>query len=111
LPGKINYLTGNDPQRWRTNIAAYRKVKYENVYAGVDMIYYGNHSQLEYDFVVAPNADPKAIRLDFAGADEIKLDATGDLIIRAGKMKYANASHCFISKQTTCGAKSQAAMC
>jgi len=85
LPGKINYLTGNDPQRWRTNIAAYRKVKYENVYAGVDMIYYGNHSQLEYDFVVAPNADPKAIRLDFAGADEIKLDATGDLIIRAGK--------------------------
>ncbi len=85
LPGKINYLTGNDPQRWRTNIAAYRKVKYENVYAGVDMIYYGNHSQLEYDFVVAPNADPKAIRLNFAGADGIKVDAAGDLIIRAGK--------------------------
>lgn len=85
LPGKINYLNGNDPQRWQTNIAAYRKVKYENVYAGVDMIYYGNHSQLEYDFVVAPNADPKAIRLDFAGADSIKVDAAGDLIIRAGK--------------------------
>ena len=85
LPGHVNYLNGNDPQRWQTNVATYRKVKYENVYAGVDMIYYGNHNQLEYDFIVAPNADPKAIRLNFAGADGIKVDAAGDLIIRAGK--------------------------
>jgi len=85
LPGHVNYLNGNDPQRWQTNVATYRKVKYENVYAGVDMIYYGNHNQLEYDFIVAPNADPKAIRLNFAGADSIKVGVAGDLIIRAGK--------------------------
>jgi hypothetical protein len=84
LQGRINYLVGNDPQRWRRNVAAYGKVKYENVYAGVDMIYYGNHNQLEYDFVVQPGADPKDIKLRFAGTDEIRIDGAGNLLIRAG---------------------------
>ncbi len=84
LPGRINYLTGNDPQKWQRDVAAYGKVKYENVYPGVDMIYYGNHKQLEYDFVVAPGANPKTIRLAFNGADEVKVDAAGELVVRLG---------------------------
>jgi hypothetical protein len=69
LPGKTNYFIGNDPKKWRTNVPNYRKVKYENVYPGVDLVYYGSQSgQLEYDFVVAPGADPKVIALDVGAA-------------------------------------------
>jgi len=63
LPGTVNYFLSNDPTRWRTNIPTYAKVKYQDVYPGVDLIYYGNQQQLEYDFVIAPGADPKVIRL------------------------------------------------
>jgi uncharacterized protein (TIGR03437 family) len=65
LPGKSNYFIGNDPAKWRTNVPTYAKVKYEEVYPGIDLVYYGNQRQLEYDFVVAPGADPHAIRLAF----------------------------------------------
>ncbi len=61
LPGKVNYFIGNDPKKWRTDVPTFAKVSYENVYPGVDLIYYGNQGQLEYDFVLAPGADPKAI--------------------------------------------------
>src|SRR5947209_9158105 len=66
LPGKTNYFVGNDPKKWRTDVPTYGKVKYEGVYPGVDLVYYGNQRQLEYDFVVAPGADPKAITLAVA---------------------------------------------
>ena len=66
LPGKSNYFIGNDPKKWRTNVPNYSKVKYRNVYPGVDLVYYGNPRQLEYDFVVAPGADPSVIALDVA---------------------------------------------
>ncbi len=81
LPGKVNYLRGNDPKRWQTNVATYGKVKLNSVYDGVDLVYYGNGRQLEYDFIVAPGADPKAIRLNFSGSDNARLDATGDLLL------------------------------
>ena len=68
LPGKANYLIGNDPSRWRTGIPTYARVLYRNVYAGVDLVYYGNQRQLEHDFVVAPGADPKQIRLAVEGS-------------------------------------------
>jgi hypothetical protein len=64
LPGKSNYFLGNDPKRWRTNVPNYAKVAYKNIYPGVDLVYYGNQGQLEYDFVVAPGANPKAIALE-----------------------------------------------
>ena len=63
LPGKSNYFIGNDPKKWRTNVPNYAKVKYANVYPGVDLVYYGNQGQLEYDFVVQPGADPNSIQL------------------------------------------------
>ena len=68
LPGKSNYFIGNDPAKWRTNIPAYAKVKFEGVYPGVDLVYYGNQGQLEYDFVVAPGADPRLVTLAIEGA-------------------------------------------
>jgi len=62
LPGKSNYFFGRDSRKWFTNIPTYAKVEYVGVYPGVDLIYYGNQQQLEYDYVVAPGADPSAIR-------------------------------------------------
>lgn len=64
--GKSNYFIGNDPSQWYTNVPNYSKVRYQDAYPGVDLVYYGNQQQLEYDFVVAPGADPRAITLDVA---------------------------------------------
>jgi len=69
LPGKSNYFIGNDAKKWHTNVPNYAKVKYANVYPGVDLVYYGNQGQLEYDFVVQPGADPRSIELAI-GSDE-----------------------------------------
>ena len=81
LPGKSNYLIGDDPNQWRTGVSNYTKIEYRDVYPGVDLIYYGNQRQLEHDFVVAPGADPKAIRLAFRGARKIFLNSAGDLVL------------------------------
>jgi hypothetical protein len=85
LPGRSNYFIGNDPKKWRTNVPSYGRVKYDGVYPGVDLVYYGNQRQLEYDFVVAPGADPNQIKLSFAGADGMRVDAaSGDLVLKLG---------------------------
>jgi len=85
LPGRSNYFIGSDPKKWRTNVPSYARVKYESVYPGVDLLYYGNQRQLEYDFVVAPGADPNQIKLSFSGADGLRVDAaSGDLVLMAG---------------------------
>ena len=84
LPGKSNYLIGNDRRDWHTQIPRYGKVKYHDVYPGVDLVYYGNQQQLEYDFLVAPGADPAAIELAFEGARSIRVDAGGDLVLETG---------------------------
>ena len=81
LPGKSHYYIGNDPQDWRTNVANYAQVEYEQVWSGINLVYYGNQRQLEYDFIVAPGADPNAIKLSFDGADEVKIDALGNLVV------------------------------
>ena len=81
LPGKSNYFVGSTPQKWRTGIPTYGRVAYRQVYRGIDLIYYGNDRQLEYDFVVAPGRSPRAIRLEFEGATRVSIDAEGDLIL------------------------------
>lgn len=81
LPGKSNYLVGEDPRRWHTDVEQYARVRYEDVYPGVDLVYYGNQGQLEYDFVLAPHTDPARIKLAYAGADQLRLDDQGDLRI------------------------------
>ena len=102
LPGKSNYFIGNDPKQWRTNVPNYAQVKYHNVYPCVDLVYYGNQSgQLEYDFVVAPGADPSAIELD-VGAGLVpartghprgappQIDPSGDLVVKSdtGEIRF-----------------------
>src|SRR5262245_18028325 len=82
LPGKSNYFIGNDPKQWRTNVANYGKVRFAGVYPGVDLVYYGNQRQLEYDFVVAPGADPSAIRFSFAGAERLDIAPAGELALQ-----------------------------
>ena len=81
LPGKSNYFVGNDPKKWRSNVPTYAKVKYDGVYSGIDLVYYGNQQQLEFDFVVAPGADPRRIQFDVRGAKGIHVNAHGDLIL------------------------------
>jgi hypothetical protein len=81
LPSKSNYFIGNEPAKWRTNVPMYAKVQYQDVYPGVDLVYYGNQGQLEYDFVVASGADPSRIRFSIHGAKKLETDAYGDLIL------------------------------
>jgi hypothetical protein len=87
LPGKVNYFLGNDPKNWHINIPTYARVQYKDIYPGIDLVYYGNQRQLEYDFVVAPGANPKAIKLAFAGIvgaglkPASAIDTNGDLIL------------------------------
>ena len=81
LPGKSNYFIGNDPKNWRTNVATFAKVNYRAVYEGVDLVYYGNQRQLEYDFIVAPNADASQIRWAVRTADKAELDEAGGLVL------------------------------
>ena len=84
LPGRHNYYIGNDPKRWRTNIPTFGKVVSKDVYPGIDMVYHGTAGQLEYDFIVAPDADPHAIRLAFTGNDAMAVTAQGDLLLKVG---------------------------
>src|SRR5215831_13135533 len=74
--GVSNYLIG-EPSNWRKNIPHFGRVEYSGVYPGIDLTYYGTGRQLEYDFVVQPNADPRAIRLEFNGAEQVRIDSTG----------------------------------
>jgi hypothetical protein len=81
LPGKVNYLVGADLRSWRTDIPTYGRVHAHGVYPGIDLVYYGNQKQLEYDFVIAPGADPSPIALKFEGASHLTIDRAGDLTV------------------------------
>ena len=81
LPAKSNYLIGKDPSQWHTNIPNYARVRYQRIYPGVDLVYYGNERRLEFDFEVAPGADPRAIRLAVDGARQVRLEEQGDLVL------------------------------
>ena len=84
LPGQVNYFIGNDPARWHPDIPTFAKVRCAEIYPGVTLIYYGSDQQLEYDFVVAPGADPDAIAFRVEGVDQLQIDARGDLCLRLG---------------------------
>jgi uncharacterized protein (TIGR03437 family) len=82
LQGKSNYLLGKDRSAWITGVEHFARVRYREVYRGVDLVFYGNQEQLEYDFIIAPGVDPRVIRLRFDGAKSVRIDAKGDLAIR-----------------------------
>ncbi|MGD9167506.1 MAG: hypothetical protein PVH33_12400, partial [Syntrophobacterales bacterium] len=78
---KTNYLIGNDPRTWRQDIPTYAKVEFKELYAGIDLVYYGNQRQLEFDFLVRPGADHKSIRMKFKNVNHLNLDRDGNLIL------------------------------
>jgi len=81
LSGKSNYFIGNDAAKWYTDIPNYKTVMYQDIYQDIDLFFYGNQRQLEYDFVVMPGADPDVIKLSFEGADKLTIDDDGNLIL------------------------------
>jgi Beta-propeller repeat len=83
LAGRSHYLIG-EPSRWRQDVPTFGRVRYEDVYPGVSLLFYGSERQIEYDFVVAPGADPAAVVLAFDGAREVRLDDAGDLVLTTG---------------------------
>ena len=93
VSGTINYLLGGDRGKWRTNIAPYSAVKFEQVYPGIDLVYRSESDQLEYDFIVSPGADPRAISLEFSGAERMELNG-GNLMftLKDGTIEHRKPS-------------------
>ena len=89
LPGKSNYFLGNDASRWRVNVAQFERVKYENVYPGINLLFYGNQGRLEYDFQIAPGVDPSRAELEFQGLKQLEL-SQGNLILEteSGSVRF-----------------------
>lgn len=81
MEGITNYFLGSDSAKWRSGVPHFAKLKLREVYAGVDLVYYGNQRQLEYDFIVKPGADPSAIRLAWDGVRDLRVDRNGDLLL------------------------------
>jgi len=90
IPARVDYFLARDPTKWRTNVPSFARVKYANIYPGVDLVFYGNQRHLEYDFIVAPGADPNAIALSVEGSRELRVDERGDLLVSApnGVVKF-----------------------
>ena len=80
-PGRVNYFFGRDPAKWQRNVPTYARVRYKNVYPGIDLVYYGNHQQLEYDFAISPGVDPRRIQFEIQGARQIRTDPVGNLVL------------------------------
>jgi uncharacterized protein (TIGR03437 family) len=88
--GVSNYFLGRDSNSWHTGVPQFGRVRYRNVYPGIDVVFYGNPQDLEYDFLVQPGADPSKIRLRFEGADGIATDASGDLTVKIASFQIRN---------------------
>ena len=80
--GRVNYFFGKDPTKWHTNVPTYARVRYKNVYPGIDLVYYGTGRQLECDFVVSAGANPNRIQFEITGAKELRVDTDGGLVLR-----------------------------
>lgn len=99
LSGHSNYLLGNDPRRWQLGVPQFGKIRYNGIYPGIDLLFYGNQRQLEYDFIVSPHRRPSAIRLAIDGAQSVRLDSNGDLVLGArGRFGCSGRSRIRISK-------------
>ncbi len=94
LAGEVNYLVGSDTTKWRTKVSTFAAVRYERMYEGIDAVFYGTRQQLEYDFVVEPNADPSQIRVRFDGARRVEVDESGDLVLElaSGEIRQQRAA-------------------
>jgi uncharacterized repeat protein (TIGR01451 family) len=88
LPGKVNYLIGKNEAAWHTNVALFSEVHMARVYPGVDLLFHGDQRQLEYDFIVAPGADPGRIGFKIHGAKKIEVTANGDLVLHTADSEF-----------------------
>ncbi len=79
--GKVNYFIGKDPEKWRTNVPTYKAVLYKEVYPGIDIKFYGNNRQMEYDIIVKPGADPNKVKFSYDGIKDLKITEDGELEI------------------------------
>jgi hypothetical protein len=84
LPGRVNYFLGSDPAAWHAGVPMFAKARFREVYPGVDVVYYGHDRQLEFDFIVAPGADAAPLAFEITGADEVRVEANGDLVMKLG---------------------------
>lgn len=82
LTGRSNYFLGNDPAKWRSGVPQFARVRYENIYPGISLVFYGNQGHLEYDFQVAPGSDPAQAELEFRGAKQLAIE-NGALVIHS----------------------------
>jgi hypothetical protein len=89
LPGTANYFVGNDPAHWRRNVPTFGAVRYSEVYPGIDLRFYGNRGELEYDFVVAAKTDPAQIRMRFEEGERLEIGSDGSLAIGEGEARIA----------------------
>lgn len=87
-PGKYNYFLGNDPKSWKRDIPAYGKIRYADLYPGIDLEYYGSQQHLEYDLIVAPGSNPNRIRLRFTGAGKPEIGAAGELLFGRSSQSF-----------------------
>src|SRR5260370_1175416 len=95
LPGKSNYFIGSDPAKWRSNIPQFARVRYENIYPGIEIVFYGSQGQLEYDFQVAPGANPARPELEFDSSTRLELKG-GDLVLHGeGDSVRLHAPHVY----------------
>lgn len=81
--GRLNYLVGDDPSRWRRNVRCWERVRFDSVLGGVDVVYHGGGRSFEYDLVVAPETDIARLRISFTGADRLELDKSGELVLHS----------------------------
>jgi len=106
LPSRTDYYIGRE--NWHTGVASYRRVRYRSVYPGIDMVYYGNQSLLEYDFVLQPGADPQAIAMRFNGAAQVGLSPSGDLVLETAGRKIVQRKP-YVYQQEPSGARREIA--
>ena len=85
-----NYFLGSNPAQWRASVPNYARVRYTDVYPGVDLVYYGKDGDLEYDWIVSRGADPGRIRMVFEGTEQVRIDRHGDLVVGGGDHEYRN---------------------
>jgi len=85
LPGKSHYFIGSDAKKWHTNVPQFARGRYQQIYPGVDVVFYGNQRRLEFDFIVAAGSNPNSIKLAFGGADKLEIDGQGNLEVKLGE--------------------------
>jgi hypothetical protein len=106
LAARTDYFLGSN-RNWHTDVPSYSRVRYRAVYPGIDVVYYGKRSQLEYDFVLQPGADPNAIRMQFRGAGRVKLSPKGDLVLQAAGAQLVQKKPVIYQEEASTGRRQE----